>query len=94
MPSSSFATSIICFANSFDNALEKVFKSTKTYNTTSNGVESSYSTFSKAKYDIYTLNSTSPGEDKDFYSTKYTTVITINSICTKLSSGSSEKIVN
>ena len=74
-----------------DTLTQLLFKSTKTYNTTSNGVESSYSTFSKAKYDIYTLNSTSPGEDKDFYSTKYTTVITINSICTKLSSGSSEE---
>ena len=65
-------------------------KSKKTYITTSDGVESSYSIFSNAKYDIYTLNSTSSGEDKDFYSTKYTTAITINSLCTKLSSSSSE----
>ena len=71
-----------------------LLKSTKiynTYNTTSNEVESSYSIFSKSKYDLYTLNSTSSGEDKDFYTTKYTTVITINSICTKLLSESLEE---
>ena len=68
-----------------------LLKSTQTYNTTSNGVESSYSIFSKAKYDLYILNSASSGEDKDFYTTKYTTVITINSLCTKLLSGSLEK---
>ena len=65
-------------------------KSKKTYNTISNGIESSYSIITNAKYDIYTLNSTSSGEDKDFYSTKYVTAVTINSICTKLSSSSSE----
>ena len=65
-------------------------KSKKTYITSSNGIESSYSIISNAKYDIYTLNSTSSGEDKDFYSKKYMTAITINSLCTKLSSSSSE----
>ena len=66
------------------------FKSKKIYNTESNGVDSSYSVISKAIYDIYTLNSTSSGEDKDFYSIKYTTVITINSLCTKLLTNSLE----
>ena len=67
-----------------------LLKSKTTYNSEFNGVDSSYSTISKAIYDIYTLNSTSSGEDKDFYSLKYTTVITINSICTKLLTTSSE----
>ena len=74
-----------------ENSLTQLLlKSKKTYNTISNGTETSYSTISKAKYDIYTLNSTSPGEDKDFYSLKYTTVVTINSLCDKLSTYSSE----
>ena len=77
-------------ASKKDTLTQLSLKSKKTYNTTSNGNESSYSIISNAKYDIYTLNSTSPGEDKDFYKTKYTTVITINSLCNKLSSSSDE----
>ena len=66
-------------------------KSIQQYNTVSNGEKSSYSIFTKAKYDIYTLNETSPGEeDKDFYSTKYSTVITLNSFCTELTFDSLE----
>ena len=73
-----------------DSLTQLLLKSKKTYNTISNGAETSYSTISKAKYDIYTLNSTSSGEDKDFYSLKYTTVVTINSLCNKISTTSSE----
>ena len=77
-------------ASKEDTLTQLLLKSTQEYNTVSNGIESSYSTFTKTKYDIYTLNQTSSGEDKDFYSTKYTTVVTINSFCTKFSSDSSE----
>ena len=73
-----------------DSLTQLLLKSKQTYNTVSNGAETSYTTISKAKYDIYTLNSTSPGEDKDFYSLKYTTVVTINSLCNKISTTSSE----
>ena len=65
-------------------------RSTQEFNTMTDGLQSSYSTFTKAKYDIYVLNETSSGEDKDFYSTKYTSVITINSFCTKFASDSME----
>ena len=45
----------------------------------------------KAVYDIYTLNSTSSSkEDKYFYTNLYTTVITVNSLCTKSSFDSAE----
>ena len=47
-----------------------------------NGLNTSYSYFRKGIFDIYTLNETSSDEnDKEFYSTKYSTVITINSQC-------------
>ena len=81
---------IFKIASKEDTLTQLLLKSTQEYNTVSNGIESSYSTFTKTKYDIYTLNQTSSGEDKDFYSTKYTTVVTINSFCTKFSSDSSE----
>ena len=77
-------------ASKEDTLTQLLLNSTQEYNTVSNGIESSYSIFTKTKYDIYTLNQTSSGEDKDFYSTKYTTVVTINSFCRKFSSGSSE----
>ena len=77
-------------ASKEDTLTQLLLNSTQEYNTVSNGIESSYSIFTKTKYDIYTLNQTSSGEDKDFYSSKYTTVVTINSFCTKFSSGSSE----
>ena len=49
----------------------------------SNGVESTtLSVFTMAKIDIFTLNESYSGEDsKEFYSKKYFTAITINSIC-------------
>ena len=60
-------------------------KSFQKYETTSNGQKTSYNIFNKAIYDIYTINSTSASEiDKDFYGTKYTTVITVNSLCSKI----------
>jgi len=60
-------------------------KSFQKYETTSNGQKTSYIIFNKAIYDIYTINSTSASEiDKDFYGTKYTTVITVNSLCSKI----------
>ena len=60
--------------------------STQNYNTTTDGIESSYSIFTKAKYDIYTLNESLPGKDKDFYSKKYSSVITVNSLCSEIHS--------
>ena len=74
-----------------DTLTQLLLKSTQNYNTKTDGKESSYSIFTKAKYDIYTINGTSSGEDSDFYSTKYTTTIAINSYCTQFSSSSSEE---
>ena len=68
-----------------DTLIQLSMKSSKIYSTTSYGKESSDSVYSKGKYDIYTLNETE-SEEKDFYTTKYTTVITINSLCTEFSS--------
>jgi len=60
-------------------------KSFQSYETASNGQNSSYIILNKAIYDIYTINSTSAPEiEKDFYNTKYTTVISVNSLCSKL----------
>ena len=65
-------------------------KSIQKYNTISKGEASSYSIFTKAKYDIYTISEISSGENQDFYSTKYSTAITLNSFCSQLSSDSLE----
>ena len=75
--------------NSKENSLTQLsLKSIQKYNTISNGDESSYSIFSKAKYDIFTISGISSEENNDLYSTKYSTVIALNSFCSKLSSDS------
>ena len=52
-----------------------------------NGERSSNNIFNKAIFDIYTINSTSASEEeKNFFTKKYTTVITVNSRCSKDSS--------
>ena len=66
-----------------DTLTQLMLKSTQNYSTITDGIESSYSIFTKAKYDIYTLNESLPGKDKDFYSKKYTSVITVNSLCSE-----------
>ena len=77
--------------NSKTNELTQIlFKSIKQYITLSDEIESSYSIYSKSKYDIYTLNESLSEKDKNFYNRKYTSVITLNSFCTKLLSNSSE----
>ena len=60
-----------------------IMKSDLKHISSSNGVESTtLSVFTKAKIDIYTLNESYAGEDsKEFYSRKFNTVITMNSIC-------------
>ena len=64
-------------------------KSFQTYESTSSGQESSYNILNKAIYDIYTINSTSSLDSENiFYTKKYTTVITVNSLCSKVSSKS------
>ena len=64
-------------------------KSFQNYETKVNGEKSTISILNKAVYDIYTLNSTSPSEEnKIFYSNIYNTVIVVNSLCAKFSSGS------
>lgn len=68
--------------NSFNQLL---MKSNQKYNSLLNGVDSSYTVFTKTKYDLYTLNESKPAENEDYYSTKYTTLVTINSQCTELS---------
>ncbi len=67
-------------------------KSNLEHTSISNGIESTtLSVFTKAKLDLYTLNESLAIEDnKDFYSSKYYTVITINSMCTAFSAGKSD----
>ena len=69
-----------------ENTLNKLsLKSIKNYFTIKEGRQSSHSTLNKAIYDIFTLNESFPGDnEKDLYSIKYTTVITINSLCSKI----------
>ena len=66
-------------------------KSNQKYTSLTNGVDSSYTVFTKTKYDLYTLNESKPAENEDYYSTKYTTILTINSQCTDLSFNSNEE---
>ena len=75
------------------NHLNQVFmKSNLKSISISNGVESTtLSTFTKAKFDLYTLNESLSIEDsKDFYSRKYYTVITMNSMCNSFYSNKSD----
>ena len=78
--------------NTTKNTLNQLLlKSIQSYKTISNNINSSYSIFTKAKYDIYTLNESSSENNKNFYISKYTTIITINSLCTKYIFNSSEE---
>ena len=61
-------------------------KSYKTYQTTVNGEKTTMSILNKAIYDIYTINSIpSSKQNKIIYDSIYTTIITVNSLCAKLS---------
>ena len=62
-------------------------KSFQIYETTTDGQKSSYTILNKALLDIYTINSTSAlNFEKNLFTTKYTTVISVNSFCSKLTS--------
>ena len=62
-------------------------KSIQRYESMANGERSSNNIFNKAIFDIYTINSTSASEEeKNFFTKKYTTAITVNSLCSKVSS--------
>jgi hypothetical protein len=62
-------------------------KSIQRYESMANGERSSNNIFNKAIFDIYTINSTSGSEEeKNFFTKKYTTAITVNSLCSKVSS--------
>ena len=62
-------------------------KSFQNYESLTNGIKSSYTILNKAIYDIFTINSTIPSDlEKNFYSKIYTTIITVNSLCSKVSS--------
>jgi hypothetical protein len=66
-------------------------KSSQTYTTSNNGRSTSYSFLNEALYDIYTINSTNSSNSEDIlYTTKYTTVITVKSFCSKVSSNPEE----
>ena len=67
-----------------DTLTQLLMESSEIFNSKSSGIESSYSIFTKAKYDIYTLNETK-SDDENFYETNHTTAIIINSICTEFS---------
>ena len=70
-----------------DTLIQLSQKSSQNYESTTNGKKSSYIIFSKSIIDIYTINSTEPSEEeKDFFNKKYMTVITMNSLCSKVSS--------
>ena len=59
-------------------------KSLQSYESTLNGEKASFNVLNKAIYDIYTLNSTPASDEyKNFYRTKYFSVITVNSLCSK-----------
>ena len=61
-------------------------KSTKKFDTLNNGSLTSDSTSIEAIYDIFTLNGTeSKNTEKEIYSMKYITAITLNSFCSKTS---------
>ena len=70
-----------------ENTLTQIFqKSYQKYKSTFNGENSSYTIITEAIYDIYTINSTKcPENHKGLYTTLYTTVITLNSLCSKKS---------
>ena len=66
-------------------------KSYQSYENIKNGQKTSTSILSKVLYDIYTINSTSSSKnDEIFYSNKYTTVITVNSLCANTLDNSGE----
>ena len=66
-------------------------KSSQTYISSNSGQSTSYSFLNEALYDIYTINSTNSSNSEDIlYTTKYTTVITVKSFCSKVSSNPEE----
>jgi len=73
--------------NSQENTLTQLYYSSiQNYESNDNGQNLSYTIINKAIYDIYTINSTEPPEMyKIIYSSLYTTVITLNSLCSKKS---------
>ena len=73
--------------NSTENTLIQISqKSYQKYESNFNGKNTSYTIITKAIYDIYTINSTKcPAAHKGLYTTLYTTVITLNSLCSKKS---------
>ena len=78
--------------NTKENTLTQFsFKSSQNYESITKGEKSPYIIFSKAKYEIYTLNSSKPSKkEQKYYKKKYTTSIAINSYCKKLSLNSDE----
>ena len=61
-------------------------KSFQNYESVTNGQNTSYTILTKALYDIFTINSTSPEENyKILFTSMYTTVITVKSHCSKIS---------
>ena len=58
-----------------------LMKSYQKHNSVSNVINSSFSVFTQAKYDIYTLNESNPEQNTSLYTKKYKTIIIINSQC-------------
>ena len=58
-----------------------LMKSSQKINSISNSINSNYSIFSQAKYDIYTLNESIYSGKSNLYSTIFFTAIIINSQC-------------
>jgi hypothetical protein len=64
--------------NSFSQYL---MKSSQKHDSISNMINSSFSVFTEAIYDVYTLNESFPEQNTDLYTKKYKTVIIVNSQC-------------
>ena len=79
--------------SSKENALTQLSqKSLQRYESILNGEKASFNVLNKAIYDIYTLNSTPASDEyKNFYQTKYFSVITVNSLCSKSYSKNEEE---
>ena len=74
-----------------DTLTQLLLKSSQNYETIKNGEKSPYIIYTKGIFEIYTLNSSlPPEEDKIYYNKKYTSTITVNSICNKLSLNENE----
>lgn len=75
--------------NSFSQYL---MKSSQKHDSISNIINSNFSVFTEAIYDVYTLNESFPEQNRDLYTKKYKTVIIVNSQCFSFDENENENI--